>query len=159
ALFSMLPKQVPTVSPSLPTATSCARERASGYSLEPTVYSPEVSALFERMEGRGQELVGSRLRWHAHYSSATSYGRCGTHAARYASDQFADEPMLRAPAVWSSSRSPKDRQVPGRGLEVRSAARRARELGTLPEVGTSDLPHQPPLDEACCGDGGYGGVD
>src|SRR5690606_6021544 len=97
-------KQVPSGSPSLPTATSCARERASGYSLQPTAYSPEVSALFERMEGRGQELVGSRSRWHAHYSSATSYGRCGTHAARYEQDRFPEEQMLRAPAVWCGTR-------------------------------------------------------
>src|SRR5690606_27012870 len=98
----MLPKQVPTVSPSVPTAASCARERASGYSLQPT--AQDVSALFERMEGRGQELVGAPSRWRAHYSSATSYGRCGTHAARYASDHFPEEPMLRAPAAWCGTR-------------------------------------------------------
>src|SRR5690606_6356331 len=82
----------------------------------------EVSALFERMEGRGQELVGSRSRLRAHHSSATSYGRCGTHAARCESDRSCEEPMLRAPAAWCGTRSPKDRQVSGRGLEVRSAA-------------------------------------
>src|SRR5512138_961566 len=61
--------------------------------------SNKASALFERMGGRGQELVGSRSCWHAHHSSATSYGGSGTNVARCDSASHSAVPIVRAPAV------------------------------------------------------------